>query len=90
MVTKKDFSDEIAKVAYDLYERRGKMHGDALEDWLQAEKIVMKRHIREIEKKSEVISSTKKERTSGEKTLKKQQSSKETAGTPIKKVTKKK
>jgi hypothetical protein len=90
MVMKKDFSDEITKVAYDLYEKRGKMHGYALEDWLQAEKIIMKRHIREIEKESEAISSTKKERASGEKTLKKKQSLKETTRTPIKKVTKKK
>jgi hypothetical protein len=47
----------------------------------------MKRHIREIEKESEAISSTKKERASGEKTLKKKQSLKETARALIKKVT---
>ncbi len=36
--------EEIAKVAYELYEKRGKSHGCDLEDWLAAEKIVRERH----------------------------------------------
>ncbi len=36
--------EEIAKVAYELYEKRGKSHGSHFDDWLQAEKIVMARH----------------------------------------------
>lgn len=90
MVTKKDFSDEIAKFAYDLYEKRGKIHGYALEDWLRAEKKVMMKYNREIEKESETISSTKKEKTSGEKMLRKQHSSTDKVRTPTKKITKKK
>ncbi len=38
--------EEIAKVAYELYEKRGKAHGCHVDDWLAAEKIVMARHAR--------------------------------------------
>ncbi len=34
--------DEIARVAYELYEKRGKAHGHDMIDWLEAERIVMK------------------------------------------------
>ncbi len=40
----KDFYDEVARVAYDLYEKRGRIHGHDLEDWLKAETIVKKRY----------------------------------------------
>ncbi len=40
----KDFYDEVARVAYDLYEKRGRIHGYDLEDWLKAETIVKKRY----------------------------------------------
>ncbi len=43
----KDFYIEVAKVAYELYEKRGRIHGHDLEDWLQAEMIVMKRYEKE-------------------------------------------
>lgn len=36
--------DEIAKVAYELYEKSGRVPGRDLENWLEAEKIVMARH----------------------------------------------
>ena len=35
--------DEVAKVAYELFERRGRAHGHALEDWVEAERIVRQR-----------------------------------------------
>jgi len=35
---------EIAKVAYELFERRGRTAGRELEDWLEAERIVRSRH----------------------------------------------
>ncbi len=44
MGTKKDFNQEIARVAYDLFEKRGGIHRNDLEDWLRAEKIVMQRY----------------------------------------------
>jgi len=36
--------EEIARVAFDLYEKRGKAEGFHLSDWLEAERIVMARH----------------------------------------------
>jgi len=41
--------DEIAKVAYELYEKRGRGGGCHVDDWLEAEKIVMARHARSAE-----------------------------------------
>ncbi len=40
----KDFYDAVAKVAYDLFENRGKVHGHDMADWLKAEMIVKKRY----------------------------------------------
>ena len=34
---------EIARVAYELFERRGCVHGHDLEDWIEAERVVRKR-----------------------------------------------
>ena len=31
---------DIARVAYELYERRGRIDGHALEDWVEAERMV--------------------------------------------------
>jgi len=36
-------AEEIARVAYELFERRGFEHGHDLEDWLEAERIVRAR-----------------------------------------------
>ena len=36
--------EEIAKVAYELFERDGREHGKDSEHWLEAEKIVRTRH----------------------------------------------
>ncbi len=38
---KKHLHDAIARVAYSLYEKRGRIHGCQEEDWVEAEKIVM-------------------------------------------------
>jgi hypothetical protein len=65
MIKKNNFSDEISRIAYELYEKRGKVQGRELEDWLQAEKIFMERNIKEIEKEAEAVRSTKRKKTSG-------------------------
>ena len=39
--------DEIARVAYSLFERKGRRHGHHLNDWFEAEKIVRARHAEE-------------------------------------------
>jgi Protein of unknown function (DUF2934) len=36
--------DEIAAIAYELYESRGCVRGRDLDDWLDAERIVLGRH----------------------------------------------
>ncbi len=36
--------DEIAMVAQELFEARGRMNGHDLDDWLKAEEIVLARH----------------------------------------------
>ena len=45
----KKFYDEVAKVAYDLFEIRGKVHGHDMADWLKAEMIVKKKYSNKIE-----------------------------------------
>jgi hypothetical protein len=42
LIAERDLNEEIAKVAYDLYKKRGMVDGHHYEDWLKAEKIVMK------------------------------------------------
>ena len=73
MPEKNNYFDEIAKVAYELFENSGRMYGCELENWLAAEKIVMERHSREREEDANSTGSTKK-KASGKpepKTLKK-------------------
>ena len=76
-------NNDIAKVAYELYEKRGKTHGYNFNDWIEAEKIVMERHVKEIENKAEKISTAK-----GKKTTKK--ATKKVVKKATKKITKKK
>ena len=47
-----DLNDEIAKVAYELFERDGRRNGKDKEHWREAEEIVRARHAAE-EKKAE-------------------------------------
>jgi len=49
MMNEKNLYDETAKVAYEIHEKRGKIHGYDLADWLEAERIVLERYAREIE-----------------------------------------
>lgn len=44
MDQKKSLHDEIAMVAYTLFENSGRLHGYDLENWLEAEKMVMAEH----------------------------------------------
>jgi len=44
MNDKKNLHDEIAMVAYTLFENSGRLHGYDLENWLEAEKMVMAEH----------------------------------------------
>ena len=49
------FYDEVTKVAYDLFEKRGKVHGYDMEDWLEAEMIVQKRYLSKKEQAPTVV-----------------------------------
>jgi len=40
----KNFYDEIARVAHDLYEKSGRVQGRDMQNWLEAERIVLARH----------------------------------------------
>jgi hypothetical protein len=40
----KNIYDEIAKVAYDFYEKSGRVHGRDVQNWLEAERVVLTRH----------------------------------------------
>lgn len=35
--------EEVARVAYELFERRGRMDGEDQQDWFEAERIVRRR-----------------------------------------------
>ncbi len=51
----KNFYDAVAKVAYDLYEKRRRVHGQDMEDWFKAEMIVKKRYEKRIEREAGVV-----------------------------------
>lgn len=56
---KKSIHNEIAKIAYELYEKEGSVNGNDLKDWFEAENIVMgkhEKHARETEKRVEPVS----------------------------------
>lgn len=39
-MSKEDVNSLIAKKSYELYEKRGRKGGHAMEDWLEAERII--------------------------------------------------
>ena len=62
MKRKKGLHDEIARVAYGLYKKRGMAHGHDLKDWLEAEKIVMEKHERHARETEQQVDAIKKPR----------------------------
>jgi len=68
IMSKTDLNEEIAKVAYELYEKRGKSDGFDFDDWIKAEKMVLGRYQKIGESKTEdfvkhVVKKTVKKRT---------------------------
>jgi hypothetical protein len=51
-----NFNEEITKVANELYEKSGRMEGHDLDNWFEAERIVMVQH--RVEEKLEAESSS--------------------------------
>ena len=58
---------EIVKVAHDLFERSGRIEGHDLDNWLEAERIVMTRHRQQEKLEAKIpakkMTSTTKERS---------------------------
>ncbi|MEW6003546.1 MAG: DUF2934 domain-containing protein [Nitrospirota bacterium] len=53
--------DEIAKLAYEIYEKSGYIPNRDLENWLEAEKIVMARYAAQQKTHPEAVQEEKKE-----------------------------
>jgi hypothetical protein len=41
IVDEKGLHDRIAEKAYELYQKRGQVHGHDLDDWLEAERLIL-------------------------------------------------
>lgn len=39
-INQEEYSQQVSLKAYELFERRGCQHGNHLEDWLQAERLI--------------------------------------------------
>ena len=63
MTQKKNLHDEIVEVAYTLFENSGRLYGFDLENWLEAEKIVMERNTKEMASEAKKPSKTKTKKT---------------------------
>jgi hypothetical protein len=59
-----DLGDEIRKLAYELYEKSGRVAGRDLDNWLEAEKMILAQQGAEINLETAITSSSKKKRTS--------------------------
>jgi hypothetical protein len=75
---KMDLYDEIARVAYELWEQSGRIDGRDLEHWIEAERIVLARgemqtmeETENIQKKPARISSRKQKKSEEKKSRKK-------------------
>jgi len=53
------FYDKVAKVAYDLFEKRGKVHGHDMADWLKAEMLVKSKYENEPGEKPTAVKARK-------------------------------
>jgi hypothetical protein len=59
--------DEISRVAYDLYEKRGNAKGEDFADWIEAEKIVIKKYSKGISSDVKAVKSPKPTRAKAKK-----------------------
>lgn len=80
--------DEIARVAHELYEKRGKAEGFHLSDWLEAERIVMARHEKKGESEQKGVKPAKRKTTARK--PKEEKATTTRKGTPKKKTAGKK
>jgi hypothetical protein len=59
--------NEIARMAYSIYEKRGHVPGHDFADWIEAEKIVMNKYLQGKTDTKKAVSSTKHVKTSKKK-----------------------
>jgi hypothetical protein len=59
----KNMRDEIARVAYGFYEKRGYTAGNDFSDWLEAEKLVMKKYSKEMANSVKPVKTTQPAKT---------------------------
>jgi hypothetical protein len=64
-----NLSEEIAKAAYELYEKRGMADGNALADWLKAEQMVRERMTAKNKKESAIAIKLESEKKKSKKTF---------------------
>jgi len=55
--------DEIVRIAYELYEKGGRLEGRELDNWLEAERIVMAQHAEQKKSQAKSSSVIKKKKT---------------------------
>ncbi len=61
----RDLHAETQKLAYELHQKRGMVHGFDLEDWLEAERTILEKYAREIGKEIGKTSKKKKKSSPG-------------------------
>jgi hypothetical protein len=69
---KKGIHDEIERVAFELYEKGGRVQGNELKNWFEAEKIVMDKHERHAIEMEKRVDTFKKPPTGYRRTVKKE------------------
>jgi len=65
-----DLHDEIATLAYELYEKSGRVEGRDLDNWLEAERIIKSLQTAPMKGKSKVVELPQKSATRGKSTKK--------------------
>jgi hypothetical protein len=53
MKTKEQLEEEIRRLAYQLYEKSGRIPGKEVENWLEAERIILSKYAEEMGGKEE-------------------------------------
>ena len=81
--------DAIARVAYSLYEERGRLDGYQIRDWLEAEKIVMAQHAKGPKNEVKTAKAVKKKTSSSDTKQKEVKSTSKVAPSKARKTTSK-
>ena len=75
-----DLNDEIAKVAYELFERDGRQHGKDREHWIEADRIVKARRMQREAKGDRLVTPPKKAAAKGEAAVKRKEKTPKSGG----------